>query len=163
MAVVARVLYIRIMLRRLRHVQVLIVFAIVSCDLHDVTGPESAAPAPHSRGTYPSLPAATDPALQALVDVATADLLKRLSGQQVRAEDVSVLQAERVTWRSAALGCPMPDRGYKMVLAPGALIRLRAAGTTYEYHSSLRGPPFLCEPPGRIETPAPGGDSRDPT
>jgi hypothetical protein len=97
-----------------------------------------------------------DSTLQAIIDQARADLLDRLANRSVTAGDVKDLVARRVTWRSSALGCPMPDRGYKMVLTPGVLIRLGAAGAVYEYHSTLRGPPFLCEPPGRIETPAPG-------
>jgi len=104
-----------------------------------------------------------DAKLQALVDIARADLLERLAPRKLDAQHFKVVQAERVTWRSGALGCPMPDRGYMMVLTPGVLIRLHADGTTYEYHSTLRGPPFLCEPPGRIETPAPRDHSLDPT
>jgi hypothetical protein len=162
-AVVGQALYSRIMSRRLRQAWVLIVLAIVSCDLQDVTDSESVGSTSQSKDTRPLLQAELDSTLQALVDDARADLVRRLARQQIDAQHVAVLQAERVTWRSAALGCPLPDRGYKMVLTPGVLIRLRAAATTYEYHSTLRGPPFLCEPPGRIETPAPGGHSQDPT
>ena len=99
-----------------------------------------------------------DRQLQALVDTASADLRKRIGEV-----DVKVVRAARVTWRSAALGCPQPDRGYAQVLTPGALVILRASGADYEYHSTPAGPPFLCEPPGRIETPAPGQSSLDPT
>ncbi len=162
-AVVGQALYSRIMSRRLRRVRVLIVFAVAACTLHDVADSESVGPMPLSEDRRPLLQAELDSTLQALVDDARADLVQRLERQQLDAQNVAMLRAERVTWRSAALGCPLPDRGYKMVLTPGVLIRLRAAGTTYEYHSTFRGPPFLCEPPGRIETPAPGGHSQDPT
>ena len=101
--------------------------------------------------------------LQRLVEEATADLVDRLAKQKSGPAEIRVLQADHVTWRSSAAGCPLPDRGYKMVLTPGVLIRLHADGAVYEYHSSLRGPPFLCEPPGKIETPAPGNSSLDPT
>jgi len=101
--------------------------------------------------------------MQQFVDAARADLIHRMEQDKADDLDIKVLQAERVTWRSSALGCPLPDRGYKMVLTPGILIVLRAGGTDYEYHSTLRGPPFLCEPPGRIETPAPRDNALDPT
>jgi hypothetical protein len=99
--------------------------------------------------------------LQRLVEAATADLVDRFAKQKSDPGEVKVLQADHVTWRSSAAGCPQPDRSYMMVLTPGVLIRLRAAGAVYEYHSTLRGPPFLCEPPGKIETPAPGNSSLD--
>ena len=99
--------------------------------------------------------------LQRLVEAATADLVDRFAKQKSDPGEVKVLQADHVTWRSSAAGCPQPDRGYMTVLTPGVLIRLRAAGAVYEYHSTLRGPPFLCEPPGKIETPAPGNSSLD--
>ena len=118
---------------------------------------------PHSKDKRPLPQAQLDASLQALVDDARADLIQRLERQQLDAQNIMMLRAERVTWRSAALGCPLPDRGYKMVLMPGVLILLRAAGINYEYHSTLRGPPFLCEPPGSIETPAPRNHSLDPT
>ena len=104
-----------------------------------------------------------NPSVQSLVEIATADLAGRLEKQKIGAAEIKTLQAEQVMWRSSALGCPQPDRGYLMALAPGILIRLSVAGRVYEYHSSLKGPPFLCEPPGRIESPAPRDSSRDLT
>jgi hypothetical protein len=118
------------------------------------TAPEEKRPLPEKSKT---------PNLERLVEMATADLVDRLEKQKIDQAEVKVLQADHVTWRSAAVGCPQPDRGYMMVLTPGVLIRLRAAGAVYEYHSTLRGPPFLCEPPGKVETPAPADASLDPT
>jgi hypothetical protein len=117
--------------------------------------------APEEKRTLPET--SKNPTLQTLIETATADLVERLEKQKTDPGSVKVLQAEHVTWRSSAVGCPQPDRGYLMVLTPGVLIRLRAAGSVYEYHSSLRGPPFLCEAPGKVETPAPSDSSRDPT
>ena len=151
------------MSRRLRHARLLILFVVASCGLENSADSEPADAAPKYGDTHPLPPTKRDPKLQALADAASVDLLERLAQRKVDADHVTVVEARRVTWRSAALGCPMPDRAYQMVLTPGVLIRLLAGGDTYEYHSTLRGPPFLCEPPGRIETPAPGGDSRDPT
>ena len=118
----------------------------------------------HQPSAKRSLPTVElDAKMRELVEGARADLTQRLEPAQPGAENIKLSRAERVTWRSSALGCPLPDRGYKMVLVPGVLIQLRAEGTNYEYHSTLRGPAFLCEPPGSIETPAPRNDSRDPT
>ena len=107
--------------------------------------------------------------MKALIAAAQTDLIQRLEesqkqeNQKLGLEDIKVLRATRVNWRSGALGCPQPDRAYKMVLVPGVLIELRAGETSYVYHSTLHGPPFICEPPGRIESPAPGNNSLDPT
>ena len=150
-----------------RHIlkpSVLIVFLVAACSQPDGVANEVAeqAAATEEKRMLPETSKA--PKLQGLVETATADLLARLAKQKVDAAEVKVLQAEHVTWRSSAVGCPQPDRGYLMVLTPGVLFRLRAAGAVYEYHSTLRGPPFLCEPPGKVETPAPPGNSTlDPT
>jgi len=118
---------------------------------------------PQSKDKRPVQQAKLDAKLQSLVDVARADLIERLGRQQLDTQNILVSRAERVTWRSGALGCPQPDRGYKMVLVPGVLIQFRVAGTLYEYHGNPTGPPFLCEPPGRIETPAPRNHAQDLT
>ena len=151
------------MSRRFRRVWAPIVFAAASCSCQAVADPESLESMPQSKDTRPILQTELDSTLQALVDDARTDLIQRLEVQQLDAQTIKLLRAERVTWRSAALGCPLPDRGYQMVLTPGVLIVFRAAGTNYEYHGTLQGPPFICEAPGRIETPAPGNHSQDPT
>ncbi|MEL7186281.1 MAG: hypothetical protein AAFN50_07580 [Pseudomonadota bacterium] len=102
-----------------------------------------------------------DATLDKLVAGATEDLVARQARGTVKPGDVDVLEARHVTWRSSAVGCPMPDRGYLMVLTPGVLIRLRVGAEIFQYHSTPRGPAFLCEPPGTIETPAPGDHSQD--
>ncbi len=102
--------------------------------------------------------------LSDLVELAKADLQKRLKRQSDAG--ITVVSAEYVSWRSAAMGCPYPDRAYPMVITPGALIRLSVDGETYNYHSGRRGPPFMCEAPGQPESPAPktsGHDPNDPT
>ncbi len=144
-------------IHRLRTILAPLTLALAAC------GPNvsSSEPDKTATGGDPPRPQSriqADRQLQSLVDAATADLHKRIGDVDTR-----VVRAERVTWRSGALGCPQPDRGYTMALAPGALVILRANGVDYEYHSTPAGPPFLCEPPGRIETPAPGQSSMDPT
>ncbi|MEM6484913.1 MAG: hypothetical protein AAF662_08020 [Pseudomonadota bacterium] len=106
---------------------------------------------------------ALDKQMRTMVEQASADLVERLGEKNLSPGDVEILYAERVVWRSSAMGCPMPDRGYKMVLTPGVRIVLRTAGKDYEFHGSRGGTPFLCEPPASIETPAPGRSSLDPT
>jgi len=99
-------------------------------------------------------PKALDAGLQAMVERARADLAER-QAPETDADTIELVRAERVTWRSSALGCPLPDRGYPMVLTPGVRIVLRSRGAVFEYHGSRRGTPFLCEPPATIEAPAP--------
>ena len=142
---------------------VLIALSVASCSIPDGAADEEAerSAAPEDKRTLPETSNMSN--LQRLVEEAKADLVDRLAKQQSDPAEIKVLQADHVTWRSSAAGCPLPDRGYMMVLTPGVLIRLHADGAAYEYHSSLRGPPFLCEPPGKIETPAPGNSSLDPT
>lgn len=101
--------------------------------------------------------------MQRMVDHAIADVSKRQGQSSRSAGEVHILRAERVTWRSAAMGCPLPDRGYKMVLTPGVLILLRSRDAVFEYHGARGGTPFLCEPPATIETPAPGQNALDLT
>jgi hypothetical protein len=148
---------------RRRWAGLLILLAVASGDLQVYADSGSNELMPQTKGRHPVLRTELDSTLQGLADEARADLIQRFERQQADVENITLLRAERVTWRSAALGCPLPDRGYKMVLVPGVLILFRAAGTSYEYHSTLRGPPFLCEAPARIETPAPGNHSQDPT
>ncbi len=151
------------MSRHILNTSILIALSVASCSAPDGVANETPEPPepPMDKRTLPET--SKNPSVQALVDTATADLVSRLEQQKIDAADILTLQAEKVTWRSSAVGCRKPDRGYMMVLTPGVLIRLRAAGQVYEYHSTLRGPPFLCEPPARIETPAPRDSSLDPT
>lgn len=150
------------MLRHALEASILIALSVASCSSPEGAtekAPEQSAPSEVKR-KLPEI--STDPAVRSLVDAARANLVERLEQQQTDPGKIVVLNAERVTWRSSAAGCPQPDRGYLMVLTPGVLIRLRAAGQVYQYHSTLRGPPFLCDA-GRAETPSPGSSLLDPT
>lgn len=73
-------------------------------------------------------------------------------------DSVSVLTAERVQWRSGALGCPEPGMNYSMALVPGTLIILNAGRKQYRYHAGKDGKPFHC-PPERVEAPIYDQDS----
>ena len=151
------------MSRHILNTSILIALSVTSCSAPDGVANETPEPTATSADKRTLPETSKNPSVQVLVDKATTDLIGRLEQQKIDAADVLTLQAEQVMWRSSAAGCPKPDRGYMMVLTPGVLIRLRAAGQVYEYHSTLRGPPFLCEPPARIETPAPRDSSLDPT
>jgi hypothetical protein len=71
---------------------------------------------------------------------------------------IRIISAETVTWRDSSMGCSLPDRGYLQVLTPGVLIVLGHGKQTYPYHGSRTGKPFLCEPPGRVQSPLRGHD-----
>lgn len=139
----------------------LIAFAVVSCGSQDSTDPKVPGSIPRAKDDRSKQVSTRDATLDKLVAGATEDLVARQARGTVKPGDVDVLEARHVTWRSSAVGCPMPDRGYLMVLTPGVLIRLRVGAEIFQYHSTPRGPAFLCEPPGTIETPAPGDHSQD--
>jgi hypothetical protein len=83
-----------------------------------------------------------DPALQQLVDVAIDDLANRLA---IGRDGIAVSEVRRVIWPDRSLGCPRPGMNYPQVQQDGLLIRLRAHGREYSYHSGGTRPPFLCE------------------
>lgn len=82
--------------------------------------------------------------LENLVRSAKEDLAQRLS---INLEQIDVVEARSVVWPDASLGCPLPGMAYKQVPQDGALIRLRAGGSVYEYHSGGTRGLFLCEQP----------------
>ena len=84
-----------------------------------------------------------DSGLQPYIEVAMADLAKRLS---VAAAAVTVTSATLVEWPDSSLGCPAPGQLYAQVITDGALIVLAVDGTPYQYHAGGSRTPFLCEP-----------------
>jgi len=82
----------------------------------------------------------------------------RLAAEHLRdrlgpeAEEISVERAEKVTWRSGALGCPEPDMMYTQALVPGYRIVLGAGKQHYHYHGAEGHAPFPC-PQERAESP----------
>ena len=83
-----------------------------------------------------------DPGLQPYIDIAVADLAKRLSIDEAR---ISVTSATLQEWSDSALGCPQPDQQYAQVSTDGSLIVLTADSKTYRYHAGGSRAPFLCE------------------
>jgi len=82
--------------------------------------------------------------LDSLIQSAKEDLAQRLS---IKPEQIEVVEARSVVWPDASMGCPQSGMRYKQVPQDGALIRLRAEGCVYEYHSGGTREPFLCEQP----------------
>lgn len=69
-----------------------------------------------------------------VVDTAISDLALRLN---VQAEQIRILNVEKVNWPDASLGYPEKGMMYAQVITPGYRIILDAGGRTYEYHSDM--------------------------
>ena len=91
------------------------------------------------------------PGLQRLADLAIADMSTRFA---IDKEKINVVDAEFVTWRDSAAGCPQPGMSYMQVLTSGSRIVLKAAGKLYHYHSGGNRPPAYCSRPSK-EKPLP--------
>jgi hypothetical protein len=85
-----------------------------------------------------------DPGLTPYVDIAVADLAKRLA---IAATEISVVSATLEVWKDSSLGCPKPGQQYAQVVTDGSRIELSVAGVAYVYHAGGSRPPFLCERP----------------
>jgi hypothetical protein len=91
-------------------------------------------------------PEPADPASQALVAKARADLQRRLS---VPPAEIVLIEFKAVVWPDSGLGCPRPGMVYTQVQRDGVLIRFIVQGRAYEYHGGAGRDPFLCENPAR--------------
>ena len=88
--------------------------------------------------------------LQRLVDMATKNLATKLGIEEA---DITVAQAEYVTWRDSSIGCPRDDMQYMQVLTNGSRIVLKANGAIYNYHSGGNVPPSYCAKPAAQKPP----------
>ncbi len=88
------------------------------------------------------IPLPLDPANEALATQAKQDLANRLS---VSKDQIDLIEVRSVTWPDGSLGCPQPGMMYTQMVVDGLLIRLRARGNIYEYHSGGSRDPFLCQ------------------
>ncbi|HUE75261.1 MAG TPA: hypothetical protein VMP10_00420 [Chloroflexota bacterium] len=79
-----------------------------------------------------------------MVEAAKRDLSTR-TGTPVDA--IEVVRVEEMEWSDAALGCPQPGQMYAQVIVPGYRIILRAAGTSYQYHTDMDSQVILCQNP----------------
>lgn len=75
---------------------------------------------------------------------AVADLAGRLG---IDPAGIEIVEMRDVTWGDTSLGCPRPGMAYTQTLVNGSLIRLRAAGRDYHYHSGTGRKPFYCASP----------------
>jgi hypothetical protein len=103
--------------------------------------------------TDPSLPIPAVASLQTLIEKAKEDLAQRLS---VPASQINLIEAKKVFWPDASLGCPQPGIAYTQVEVPGYRIMLEAGGNEFEYHTNIHNSVFYCENPNPpiMETPA---------
>jgi hypothetical protein len=95
-------------------------------------------------GSTPVSTDGIDPGLQPYIDIAVADLAKRVS---IDESDVGVISATLVSWPDAALGCPRKGQQYPQVTTDGSVIVLKVGDKLYRYHSGGSRKPFLCEQP----------------
>lgn len=91
-----------------------------------------------------------DPRLELFVSQARRELAQRI---EIDDAEISVIEAEFVTWPNGALGCPSPNMMYTQALVPGYRIRLRADGSVHDYHGAKDGPPAHC-PADRARPPS---------
>ena len=82
--------------------------------------------------------------LQSIVEEARLDLVKRLS---VSEADISLLQADKVSWADLSLGCPQPGMMYGQMVTPGYIVILQAGTTQYDYHAGPDRNPLYCSNP----------------
>lgn len=75
------------------------------------------------------------------VDAAVKDLAERLD---VAPAAIQVDSLEKVIWKDASLGCPVPNVMYSQVLTEGFRVVLMIDGQVYPYHTDTRGSLVLC-------------------
>lgn len=83
-----------------------------------------------------------DPVIANQVEIARKDLAGRFS---ILPDQIDLLEVRQVTWPDSSLGCPQAGMTYTQEPQAGLIIRLRAAGSMYLYHSGITSEPFLCE------------------
>ena len=62
----------------------------------------------------------------------------------IRAESITVVSVEAVTWPNGGLGCPQEGMAYAEVMVEGSRITLEADGQTYTYHTAGTSEYVLC-------------------
>jgi hypothetical protein len=89
-------------------------------------------------------PPTSDPAAQAMVELARQDLANEL---EIDAAEVTVMTVSPIEWPDSSLGCPQPDASYLQVLTPGFKIELQALGQLYTYHTDQQSVLVRCQQP----------------
>jgi hypothetical protein len=75
----------------------------------------------------------------------------------VPAGQITVLRAEKVTWRDGSMGCPETGGMYPQALVPGYRIWLKAGAHTLDFHTDARRGLIVICPPDRSQEPLPAG------
>lgn len=83
----------------------------------------------------------SDPQEKRIVEIAKADLAKRLN---VAESEISLVRVKAVDWPDTSMGCPQPGMMYAQMITPGYHIILSAGGQEYDYRGSLK-TATLCE------------------
>lgn len=119
----------------------ILIFAAVfaGCEAGTENGPEAAAP-PSAETTAVSSRSSDG---SAVAEAALRNLSERLGQSK---DTIQVLETRSVYWRSAALGCPDPEKSYAQVVTKGWFIRLAVGRSEYRYHAGETGDPFTCNP-----------------
>ena len=55
------------------------------------------------------------------------------------------MEAHKKTWRTGALGCPIPGAIYTQALVDGWQVVVKVGDTTYDYRLGSTPSPTLCE------------------
>jgi hypothetical protein len=105
-------------------VLVLVALALAACSLPFGGGSDRPAPA--------SVPPEAQPAVDAAIDAAAADL-------GVDPGSVTVVSVEAKDWPDMSLGCPEPGMMYGQMITPGYVVELEVSGTTHAYHTDAGG------------------------
>ncbi len=108
------------------------------------TGAADGSSPPPTQGTLAPVASLDDAQAQAIAEL--ADSLG------MAPDEISVVSAERVTWRDGSLGCPEPGTSYTQALVDGYRIVLRAQGRDYHYHGRDGGAPTPCPSPAEDAT-----------
>ncbi|WP_130874662.1 hypothetical protein [[Pseudopropionibacterium] massiliense] len=68
-----------------------------------------------------------------------------LNERGVAGSEATLVEAHRKTWRSGALGCPIPGAVYTQALVDGWQVVVKVGDTTYDYRFGSTPSPMLCE------------------
>lgn len=123
-----------------------IVAALLGALLAACGGDGETVPPPAASPTYPG---SDQPELAEHAENAKQDLAQELD---VPEEDLTIVLAERVTWRDGAIGCPEEGMSYTQALVEGYRIEIEHDGEPYFYHGEEGKPPFYCPNPPEDQT-----------
>lgn len=123
-----------------------VIVALLGMLLAACGGDGETVPPPESAPTYPG---SDQPELAEHAETARKDLA---NGLDVPEEALTIVLAERVTWRDGSLGCPEEGTSYTQALVDGYRIEIEHDGQPYHYHGEEGKPPFYCADPPEDQT-----------